>query len=97
MEMGLSNVISIRAFLGNFRMEMGLSNVISIRKFLRNFRMEIQKKVQTFSSKKFKLVLGVASSQPASGLIVSEAANAADWEWGCGVRSPPPEKKSNFL
>ena len=29
---------------------------------------------------------------PGVGVYFLEAATAADWEWGCGGRSPPPEK-----
>ena len=35
----------------------------------------------------------LAASKPARWVMLLEAANAADWNWGCGGRSPPPEKK----
>ena len=34
---------------------------------------------------------------PGVGVYFLEAATAADWELGCGGRSPPPEKSFNFL
>ena len=38
-----------------------------------------------------------ATMSPSIGVYFLEAATAADWEWGCGGRSPPPEKSLNFL
>ena len=28
--------------------------------------------------------------------IILDAANAADWKWGCGEASPPPKKSSKI-